>query len=173
MELLPKPQHPRMENCSRTEVQTIVDVATVKLAGQINTKFDEKMRDKDKDTIGRVELMISNSVLSVKDQLHTEIRQMQEGMHVEIRKVLDERVSFILTKLERNTRLLDDLQATISNIKADLSQHSERNVKQIRSLETRTQAVEDDVNKQSSSLKQLRSAVEKLYDEFNRRAASE
>ena len=88
MELLPKPQHPRMENCSRTEVQTIVDVATVKLAGQINTKFDEKMRDKDKDTIGRVELMISNSVLSVKDQLHTEIRQMQEGMHVEIRNCL-------------------------------------------------------------------------------------
>lgn len=171
MELLPKPKHPRMDACSKQDCQTMVDVASVKLAGQMTIKYDEKIREASKDTVGRVELMISNQVLRVKDELHSEIRRMQESMHVEIRKVLDERVSFITTKLERNTRTLDELQANLSTLKSDFAEHNERNVKELRSLDTRCQGAEDDSKKNTQALKQLRGAVEKLYDEFNRRTS--
>jgi len=171
LELYPKPQHPRIESCSKQECLTMVDVACVKLAAQMTTKYDEKLRDRTKDTMGRVELMISNSFLKVKDELHREIREMEETMHAEIRKILDERLTFLTEKLQTNGRTLNELQTKLATLKTDFAENDGRRAKELRTLDLAVQKSDSSSVSNATSLKQLRTAVETLYTEFNRRSS--
>lgn len=169
MQLLHKPQHPNYDTCSKQECQTMVDVSSVKTIGLINNKFDEKLHEALKEQRTNTELKVSNAVLRVKDELHQEVRQLAENMHVEIRKVLDERLSFIATKLERNTKTLDQLQADVAKIKTDHRNKCESDDKKTRSMNDKISSIEDATNIASRELEGLTSNVKKLFDEFNRR----
>lgn len=169
MELLHKPQHPNFDTCSKQECQTMVDVSSVKTIGLINSKFDEKLHEALKEQRTNTELKVSNAVLRVKDELHQEIRQLSENMHIEIRKVLDERLSFIATKLERNTKTLDQLQADVAKIKTDHRNKCESDDKKARTVDNKILSLEDATNVATRDLEGLTSNVKKLFDEFNRR----
>lgn len=169
MELLHKPQHPNFDTCSKQECQTMVDVSSVKTIGLINSKFDEKLHEALKEQRTNTELKVSNAVLRVKDELHQEIRQLSENMHIEIRKVLDERLSFIATKLERNTKTLDQLQADVAKIKTDHRNKCESDDKKARAVDNKILSLEDATNVATRDLEGLTSNVKKLFDEFNRR----
>ena len=169
MQLLHKPQHPNYDTCSKQECQTMVDVSSVKTIGLINNKFDEKLHEALKEQRTNTELKVSNAVLRVKDELHQEVRQLAENMHVEIRKVLDERLSFIATKLERNTKTLDQLQADVAKIKTDHRNKCESDDKKTRAMNDKISSIEDATNIATRELEGLTSNVKKLFDEFNRR----
>ena len=169
MQILHKPQHPNFDSCSKQDCQNMVDVSSVKTMAMITSKFDEKMHEALKDQRTNTELKVSNSVLRVKDELHQEVRQLSENMHIEIRKVLDERLSFIATKLERNTTTLDQLQADVSKLKTDQRNKNESDEKEIRSMNSKIRAVEEATKNASSNLEGLTSNVKKLFDEFNSR----
>jgi hypothetical protein len=169
MQLLHKPQHPNFDSCSKQDCLTMVDVSSVRTIGLVNSKFDEKLHDALKEQRTNTELKVSNAVLRVKDELHQEVRQLSENMHVEIRKVLDERLSFIATKLERNTKTLDQLQADVAKIKSEQRNKNESDEKEVRSMRTRIRTMEDSVKLAMSNLDGLTSNVKKLFDEFNRR----
>lgn len=169
MQILHKPQHPSYDTCSKSDCQTMVDCSSVRTIGNITTKFDEKLRDLGKDVTERMRLVISNEVLKVKDDLHSENRQIAENMHVEIRKILDERLAFLSTKLERNMISLDELQATVAKIKSNAAHMSEDSEKETRSVEGKLRVIEDDMKNNTNNLSHLTDNVKKLFDEYNKR----
>lgn len=92
MSLLPKPRHPDLNKCSREECQRLVDMASVRTLATVTTKIDDKLDHFSEKISSRVELMISNAVLKLKDELRTanseaisslrqELEQLKEHIH--------------------------------------------------------------------------------------------
>jgi len=92
MSLLPKPRHPDLNKCSREDCQRLVDMASVRTLATVTTKIDDKLDHFSEKINSRVELMISNAVLKLKDELRTanseaisslrkELEQLREDIH--------------------------------------------------------------------------------------------
>jgi len=71
MAILPKPRHPDLDKCSREECQTMVDMSSVRLLASMTSKIDEKIDRASEKISSRTELLISNAVLKLKDELRT------------------------------------------------------------------------------------------------------
>lgn len=170
MTLLRKPQHPTYDACSRQDCQTMVDVASVKTIGLITNKFEDKLRDAVREQNSNTELKLKNAVLTVKDELHQELRQLTDNTHVEIRKVLDERLTFMSTQLERNSKAIDELQADVAKIKSESRNQVEKDEKDLRSVQDKLRLVVEESATTKTNLEHLTANVRKLFDEFNKRS---
>lgn len=169
MDRLPTPQHPTLNGLTRQTVQTMVDISSAQLKDTVFVKFDDKLHESMKDTISRTELMIRNSSLEAKYGLRDELHNLEEKMRREMKKEMDEGLSFMKTRLDTNTTTLNDVKAIVSRLKADMVELSEKSNKEQRLMEQRFNKDEDINQNTTDTLKNLKRNVKELFDEYNDR----
>lgn len=117
MELLPKPRHPDLDKCSREECQTMIDMASVRTASSMSSKYDEKLDRFKSELNTRVDLMISNAILKLKDELRT----LNNTTLDQLRKEIDELRSSTggpdnVLKINENSKNLEKLRGNVQKL---------------------------------------------------------
>ena len=117
MELLPKPRHPDLDKCSREECQTMIDMASVRTVSSMSSKYDEKLDRLKSELNSRVDLMISNAILKLKDELRT----LNNATLDQLRKEIDELRSSVgssdnVLKITENSKNLEKLRGNVQKL---------------------------------------------------------
>lgn len=167
MKLLRKPQHPHYESCSKQECQNMIDVSSVKTISLITNKIDEKIKESTEQQKTTSDLKRTNAVLKLKDDLHQELREMNHTIQIEMTKGLDDRLRYILEKIDLNTKNIASIQATLADMTADMRTRCKETHETIKTDEEKLNSVSDKLQSEHKELQTLTGNVKKLYDAYN------
>lgn len=167
MKLLRKPQHPHYESCSKQECRNMVDVSSIKTIALITNKMDEKIKESIEQQKTNYDLKRNNAILKLKDELHKELREMNNVIHTEMTKGLDDRLRYILEKIDLNTKNIASIQATLADMTADMRTRCKETHETIKTDEEKLNSVSDKLQSEHKELQTLTVNVKKLYDVYN------
>lgn len=167
MKLLRKPQHPHYESCSKQECRNMIDVSSVKTIALITSKMDEKMKESIEQQKTNSDLKRINAVLKLKDELHQELREMNHTIQIEMTKGLDDRLRYIIEKIDLNAKNIATIQATLTDMTTDMRTKCKETHETIKSDEATLKSMSDKLQSEHKELQTLTGNVKKLYDAYN------